>query len=68
MKKWTEADLVVLNVSETAGGKIPKKLEGIDGVTAQGSDNSGINKNGQDYAATGTGSDVVIEDLVNRES
>lgn len=68
MKKWTEADLVVLHISETAGGKNTNKLEGIDGVTAHGSDNSEINKNGKNYAATGTGSDVVIEDLVNSES
>lgn len=46
MNKWNEAELIALDLSETANGKNSNKFEGIDGVDAHGEYNKYINKNG----------------------
>ncbi len=46
MNKWNEAELIALDLSETANGKNDNKFEGIDGVDAHGEYNKYINKNG----------------------
>lgn len=67
MKKWTEAELVIVNISETANGKHDNKYEGIDGVDATGEYNKYINKNGTGTFTVPT-NDGDADDLVNSRS
>ena len=68
MKKWTEAELVIVNISETANGKNDNKFEGIDGVDATGEYNKYINQNGTGLFTPSTTEGETVGDIVNSKS